>query len=140
MTTIVSNAGPMSYFPDSVVCKHRMEIDGLPGLTRALRQLAADRPRREALGRSAWQYVGQNHRWSDVADAYEEVIERAAAERDRPRVEGARRRRSRRSSARRSGSRPHRERDGPAARLRGGLPAQRITTDRFPSPWSLGES
>ena len=45
--------GSLSCYPDSVVRKHRWESDGLAGLTRALRELAEDRPRREALGRAA---------------------------------------------------------------------------------------
>ena len=57
VATIVSDAGPLSGYPDSVVRKHRMESDGLAGLTRALRELAEDRPRREALGRAAWRHV-----------------------------------------------------------------------------------
>jgi glycosyltransferase involved in cell wall biosynthesis len=81
--TIVSDVGTFSYYPDSVVRKHRMDTDGLAGLTRALRELAEDRPRREALGRAAWQYVRQNHTWSGAADSYESIIERAVDERNR---------------------------------------------------------
>lgn len=77
--TIVSDVGTFSGFPDSVVRKHRMEVDGIPGLTRALRDLADDRLVREALGRSALNHVHRHHSWSGAADAYEEVIERAAA-------------------------------------------------------------
>ena len=65
-----------------------MESDGLAGLTPALRELAEDRPRREALGRAAWRYVRQNHAWSQTADSYEEIIERAVAGRTRPRAGG----------------------------------------------------
>jgi glycosyltransferase involved in cell wall biosynthesis len=88
VATIVSDAGQLSDYPDSVVFKHRMESDGLAGLTRALRELAEDRPRREALGRAARGFVRRDHSWSDVADAYEEVIERAVARRTRPWADG----------------------------------------------------
>jgi glycosyltransferase involved in cell wall biosynthesis len=87
--TIVSDAGPLSYLPNSVVRKYRWERDGLAGLTRALRELAEDRPRRETLGRAARRHVLQNHAWSETADAYEEVIERAVAGRARPRGDAA---------------------------------------------------
>ncbi len=86
--TIVSDAGPLSCFPDSVVRKLRWDQDGLAGLTRALRELAEDRPRREALGRAAWRHVCQNHAWSQTADSYEEIIERTVAGRARPRADG----------------------------------------------------
>lgn len=86
--TIASDVGSFSDYPESVVCKHRMETDGLAGLTRSLRQLAEDRPRREALGRAAWQYIRQYHAWPIAADAYAEIIERTVAGRTRPRSEG----------------------------------------------------
>jgi glycosyltransferase involved in cell wall biosynthesis len=86
--TIVSDAGSFSCFPDSVVCKHRMETDGLAGLTRSMRELAGNRPMRETLGRAARQFVRQNHAWSAVADAYDEIIERAVAGRTGPRADG----------------------------------------------------
>ena len=86
--TIVSDVGSFSCFPDSVVRKHRWDPDGLAGLTQALRELAEDRPRREALGRAAWHYVRQNHAWSRTADSYEEIIERTVAGRTRPQADG----------------------------------------------------
>ncbi len=86
--TIVSDAGQLCGYPNAVVCKLRMETDGLAGLTRALRELAEDRPRREALGRAAWRYVQQNHMWPDAADSYEEIIERAVAGRTGRRAGG----------------------------------------------------
>ena len=86
--TIVSDVGSFSYYPDSVVRKHRWDLDGLAGLTRALRELAEDRPRREALGRAAWHYVRQNHGWPAAADSYEEIIERTVAGRQRPQADG----------------------------------------------------
>ena len=82
--TIVSDVGSFSCYPDSLVRKHRWDEDGLTGLTQALRELAEDRPRREALGRAAWRYVQQNHAWSQTADSYEEIIERTVAGRIRP--------------------------------------------------------
>ena len=86
--TIVSDVGSFSYYPDSVVRKHRWDLDGLAGLTQALRELAEDRPRREALGRAAWHYVRQNHSWPTAADSYEEIIERTVAGRNRPQADG----------------------------------------------------
>jgi glycosyltransferase involved in cell wall biosynthesis len=86
--TIVSDVGTFSDYPDSVVRKHRMDKDGIAGLTQAMRELAEDRPRREALGRMARQYVQQNHSWSGAADSYEEIIERTVAGRARPRAGG----------------------------------------------------
>ena len=112
--TIVSDVGSFSCYPDSVVRKHRWSSDGLIGLTHALRELAEDRPRREALGRAAWRYVHQNHGWPSTADSYEEIIERTAAGRTRPQADGPRSR-TRRSSPRRNGSRPHRETPCPHA-------------------------
>jgi glycosyltransferase involved in cell wall biosynthesis len=81
VATIVSDVGSFSDYPDSVVRKHRWDSDGLGGLTRALRELAEDRPRREVLARAAWRYVHQNHGWPRVADSYEEIIERTVARR-----------------------------------------------------------
>jgi glycosyltransferase involved in cell wall biosynthesis len=86
--TIASDPGSFSGYRDSVVRKHRMDADGIAGLTRALRELAEDRPRREALGRTAWQYVRQNYAWSSAADSYEEIIERTVAGRTRPQADG----------------------------------------------------
>jgi glycosyltransferase involved in cell wall biosynthesis len=86
--TIVSDEGPLSGYPDAVVRKHRRGADGPAGLARALRELAQDRPRREALGRAAWDYVRQNHAWSRTADSYEEIIEGTVAGRARPRADG----------------------------------------------------
>ena len=86
--TIVSDVGSFSCYPDSVVRKHRWDLDGLAGLTQALRELAEDRPRREALGRAAWHYVRQNHAWPSAADSYEEIIERTVAGRTRPQADG----------------------------------------------------
>jgi glycosyltransferase involved in cell wall biosynthesis len=77
--TIVSDVGSFSCYPDSVVRKHRMDAEGIAGLAQALRELAEDRPHREALGRSAWHYIRHNHTWSGAADAYGEIIERAVA-------------------------------------------------------------
>ncbi len=84
--TVVSDVGSFSCYPDSVVRKHRWESGGLAGLTRALRELAEDRPRREALGRSAWHYIRQNHAWSRTAESYEEIIERTVAQAAGPRA------------------------------------------------------
>jgi len=86
--TIVSDVGSFSFYPDSLVRKHRWDSDGLTGLTQALRELAEDRPRREVLGRAAWHYVHQNHGWPRAADSYEEIIERTAAGRTRPQADG----------------------------------------------------
>ena len=103
-----------------------------------MRELAEDRPRREAMGRTARQYVRQNHTWSGAADSYEEIIERAVAGRNRLRADETRRCRARGSSRRRSGSRPHRETrrtsDRGTARPTGSA------LDWFLSPILLGES
>jgi glycosyltransferase involved in cell wall biosynthesis len=81
--TIVSDVGSFSDYPDSVVRKTRWEEDGVGGLARALRELAENRPGREALGRAAWDHVRWNHAWSRTADMYEEIIERPVAGRKR---------------------------------------------------------
>ena len=86
--TIVSDVGSFSCYPDSMVRKHRWESDGLAGLTQALRELAGDRPRREALGRAARHYIHQNHGWQRAADSYEEIIERTVVGRTRPKADG----------------------------------------------------
>ena len=119
--TIVSDVGTFSGYPDSVVRKHRMETDGIAGLTRALRELAEDRPRREALGRAARQLRPAEPRLVGAADSYEEIIERAVAGRTRLRADGTGRRRIRGSSPRRNGSRPHRETVRPTAGSHGRL-------------------
>jgi len=85
--TIVSDVASFSFFPGSVVRKHRWDLDGLAGLTQALRELAEDRPRREVLGRAAWHYVHQNHAWPRAAESYEEIIERTVAGRQRPQAD-----------------------------------------------------
>ena len=135
--TIVSDVGSFSCYPDSVVRKHRWDLDGLAGLTRALRELAEDRPRREVLGRAAWHYVHQNHGWPRAADSYEEIIERTVAGRNGPKPTGPRRCRARRSSPRRNGSRPHRETGRPPAC---GIARPAGTSDKSPSPTLLGDS
>jgi glycosyltransferase involved in cell wall biosynthesis len=86
--TIVSDVGSFSFYPDSLVRKHRWDSDGLTGLTQALRELAEDRPRHEVLGRAAWHYVHQNHGWPRAADSYEEIIERTVAGQTRPQADG----------------------------------------------------
>jgi glycosyltransferase involved in cell wall biosynthesis len=86
--TIVSDVVSFSCYPDSVIRKHRWDEDGLTGLTRALRELAEDRPLREALGRAAWRHIQQKHGWSRTADSYEEIIERAVAVRLRSQTHG----------------------------------------------------
>jgi glycosyltransferase involved in cell wall biosynthesis len=79
--TIVSDVGPLSSLPSSVVRKVPSHPDGLATLSQALRELADDRSGRAALGRAAWDFVRQNHAWSHVADLYEEIIERTATDR-----------------------------------------------------------
>jgi glycosyltransferase involved in cell wall biosynthesis len=86
--TIISDVGSFAFYPDSVVRKHRWDLHGLTGLTQALRELAEDRPRREALGRAAWHYVHQNHGWPRAADSYQEIIERTVAGQTRPQAGG----------------------------------------------------
>jgi glycosyltransferase involved in cell wall biosynthesis len=84
--TIVNDVGTFSGYPDDVVRKVRMSSDGIDGLARALRELAADPAKRQALGEAARRYVEQNHAWQHAASLYAEVIERVHAEKsEKPR-------------------------------------------------------
>jgi glycosyltransferase involved in cell wall biosynthesis len=79
--TIVNDVGTFTGYPDDVVCKIRWDSEGVDRLRRAIEHLASNAQMREALGRSAWSYVAQNHGWSRSAARYEEVIERCYFER-----------------------------------------------------------
>jgi glycosyltransferase involved in cell wall biosynthesis len=79
--TIVSDVGTFADYPDTVVRKVKWEAVGIEGLSRAIRELAADASAREALGRAAWSHVADHHAWSRAAAMYEEVIERCYAKR-----------------------------------------------------------
>jgi glycosyltransferase involved in cell wall biosynthesis len=85
--TIVNDVGTFSGYPDHVVRKVCMDVEGIEGLARALRTLAEDRHRREMLGLAAYRYVANNHAWSRAAQMYCDVIERLHAERVRSRRE-----------------------------------------------------
>jgi glycosyltransferase involved in cell wall biosynthesis len=85
--TIVSDVGSFSDYPASVVRKHRMDTDGITGLSLALRELADDQSGREAMGCEARKYLQLNHSWSKTGESYCEVIERAVAARGRPESE-----------------------------------------------------
>jgi glycosyltransferase involved in cell wall biosynthesis len=80
VATIITDVATFSDYPDHVVRKVRWETEGSDGLRRAMVELATDRPTRERLGRSAWDYVCEHHEWSRVARQYVEVIERCHAE------------------------------------------------------------
>ena len=135
--TIVSDVGSFSCYPDSVVRKHRWDMDGLAGLTQALRELAEDRPRREALGRAAWHYVHQNHGWPARPTRMKRSSSGPSRDGPGPKPTGPRRCRARRSSPRRNGSRPHRETGRPPAC---GIARPAGASDKSPSPTLLGES
>jgi glycosyltransferase involved in cell wall biosynthesis len=79
VATIVTDVATFSDYPDHAVRKVRWEAEGPDGLRRALRELAGDRRAREALGRSAWDYVRERHEWPRVAEQYVAVIERSRA-------------------------------------------------------------
>lgn len=76
VATIVNNVGTFADYPSSVVRKVSWDLEGLPGLSRAMLELLMDHKRREALGQSARHYVEQKHDWSSVARQYAQVIER----------------------------------------------------------------
>lgn len=84
--TVVTDVATFSDYPTSVVRKVRWETEGPDGLHRAMQGLAADRPAREALGRSAWAYVDEHHEWSRVTRLYIEAIERCHEARASERV------------------------------------------------------
>lgn len=88
--TVVTDAGTFADFPDSVVRKVRWEAEGIDGLRLALRELASDPRRREALGGSARTYVAEHHAWPRCAGLYADLIERLHARRrgGRPRPGG----------------------------------------------------
>jgi glycosyltransferase involved in cell wall biosynthesis len=89
VATVVTDVGTFADYPDRVVRKVRWEAEGPDGLRRAIRELAADRAARDALGRAAWAYVDEHHEWSRVARQYVDAIEqcheglRAAGPHDR---------------------------------------------------------
>jgi glycosyltransferase involved in cell wall biosynthesis len=73
--TVVNSVGTFSAYPDSVVRRVRLPEEGIPALTRTLRELAADSRMRKALGRAAWVHVDREHAWPRAAARYVEVIE-----------------------------------------------------------------
>ena len=89
VATLVTDVATFSDYPDTAVRKVKWETEGLAGLGRALRTLAADRPAREALGRAARDHVREHHEWSRVAKSYVDVIEQCHAEHvARPTING----------------------------------------------------
>ena len=76
VATIVTDVATFSDYPASVVRKVRWETRRPRRPVRAMHGLAADRPAREALGRSAWAHVDEHHEWSRVTRQYVEAIER----------------------------------------------------------------
>ena len=80
--TIVSDVGTFADYPDTVVRKVNWETEGIEGVSRAIRELAADASAQGgARRRQAWSHVAEHHAWSRAAAMYEEVIERCYAER-----------------------------------------------------------
>jgi glycosyltransferase involved in cell wall biosynthesis len=76
--TIVNDIATFADYPDAVVRKVRWDAQGPDALARAVSELARDRPAREALGRSARDYVREQHAWSRSSARYAELIERCA--------------------------------------------------------------
>src|SRR5262249_21177538 len=74
--TVVTDVATFSDYPSTVVRKVRWEAEGVGGLLRAMRDLAAGRAAREALGRAAWAHVEEYHDWPRVARLYVDAIER----------------------------------------------------------------
>ncbi len=87
--TIVTDVGTFSDYPDSVVRKVPWDSSGVDRLAEAICQLATDGATREALGRSAYEYVAREHSWSRVAERYAEILERCACVVSKERVFGA---------------------------------------------------
>jgi glycosyltransferase involved in cell wall biosynthesis len=77
--TIVSDVGSFSDYPDTAVRKVPWTGDDLGPLVRAMIELADHPDIREALGRSALQYIVDSHGWANLASQYEEIIERTYA-------------------------------------------------------------
>jgi glycosyltransferase involved in cell wall biosynthesis len=88
VATIVTDVGTFADYPDTVVRKVRWETEGLPGLQRAMAELAAYPERRAALGQAAWALVAERHAWDRVARLYEDVIEQVAEPRGAPEHSG----------------------------------------------------
>jgi glycosyltransferase involved in cell wall biosynthesis len=74
--TIVTDVDTFSDYPAAVVRKVRWESEGAGGLLRGMRELAADRAGREALGRAALAHVEAYHDWPRVARLHVDAIER----------------------------------------------------------------
>ncbi len=88
VATIVTDVATFSDYPDGVVRKVRWETEGPDGLRRALQDLAGDRRAREAMGRSAREYIRRHHEWPRVAGRYVDVIERSHAGRASAKARG----------------------------------------------------
>jgi glycosyltransferase involved in cell wall biosynthesis len=77
--TIVSDVGTFSEYPDTVVRKVPWAGTDLEPLCKAMVELAENPEMRNALGRSALQYVVDVHGWSQLASRYAEIIEETHA-------------------------------------------------------------
>jgi glycosyltransferase involved in cell wall biosynthesis len=75
--TIVIDVDTFSSYPDDVVRKVSWSADPTPAIERAMLELAGHIDRRTRLGRTALNYVRQNHSWSHAAELYVESIEHA---------------------------------------------------------------
>lgn len=76
LPAIVTDVATFSDYPNDVVRKVRWESEGMDGLIAAMRELASNASRREALGSAAQAFVAANATWPHVAECYAEVIER----------------------------------------------------------------
>jgi glycosyltransferase involved in cell wall biosynthesis len=78
VATVVADVGTFADYPEGVVRKIPWDADAVSALGRALLGLARDGRAREALGRSAFEYVDSEHHWKRAAAMYADVIERCA--------------------------------------------------------------
>src|SRR5207244_8978888 len=76
---VVSDVGWFSELPDDVALKIPVDERELDALTHALDVLAADEPRRTAMGAAARALADREHCLDAVADAYAAALEQAAA-------------------------------------------------------------
>ncbi|HVC97119.1 MAG TPA: glycosyltransferase [Pirellulales bacterium] len=76
--TIVSDVDTFSSYPERLVVKIAGGDDLAPRLAAAMRALAGDPRRRQALGRNAIDFIRETRDWRVVARQYAEVIEQAS--------------------------------------------------------------
>jgi glycosyltransferase involved in cell wall biosynthesis len=77
--TIVLDVDTFSEFPDPVVCKVKWRPGMIPALGEAMRTIARDTRRRDAMGSAARAHVRLHHSWRRVASLYAERIESTAS-------------------------------------------------------------